>query len=88
MGAELRCPAWMVGQLGMNSSVLQGRSALGWPALVQVSELQQELVINSPAPLQLELESCQARLKQLQASCATKESTIKELRRRLEEHVR
>lgn len=56
--------------------------------LSQVSELEQELVVNSPAPLQLELDASLARVKQLQASCASKESTIKELRQRLEERVR
>ncbi|GAB4814836.1 hypothetical protein N2152v2_001882 [Parachlorella kessleri] len=54
----------------------------------KVAELEQQLVLNSPAPLQAELDACTARLKQLQASCGSKDATIRELRQRLEEHVR
>jgi hypothetical protein len=54
----------------------------------QVSELEQELVMNSPAPIQAELDACTARLKQLQAACGSKDATIKELRQRLDGHVK
>lgn len=81
-GATWLCALVYIIAIGTRSSLLPSS------ILSQVSELEQQLVLNSPAPLQLELEGCQARLKQAQASLGAREATIRELRHRLEEHVK
>ena len=55
---------------------------------LQVGELERELAARDPAPVLEELEACQARLRQSQAACGSKEAAVRELRQRLEQQTR
>jgi hypothetical protein len=55
---------------------------------LQVGELKRELATRDPAPVLEELEVCQARLRQSQATCGSKEAAVRELRQRLEQQTR
>lgn len=55
---------------------------------MQVATLERELAAQDPAPLTAELEACQARLRQAQAACASKEAAVRELRERLQQQSR
>ncbi len=57
-------------------------------AAPQVDSLEQALAAQDPAPLLAELESCQARLRQSQAACGSKDAALRELRERLEQQTR
>lgn len=55
---------------------------------LQVDGLEQALAAQDRAPLLAELEGCQARLRQAQAACGSKEAALRELRERLEQQTR
>lgn len=63
-------------------------AALTVISLLQVGELERELAACDPAPVLEELEACQARLRQSQAACGSKEAAVRELRQRLEQQTR
>lgn len=50
--------------------------------------MEQALAAQDPALLLAELEACQARLRQSQAACGSKDATVRELRERLEQQTR
>lgn len=75
------------GMLPLFSSV-SPRPSLPPLACPQVDGLEQELAQQDPVPLLGELESCQARLRQAQAACGSKEAALRELRERLEQQTR
>lgn len=53
-----------------------------------MDSLEQALAAQDPAPLLAELEACQARLRQSQAACGSKDAAVRELRERLEQQTR
>ncbi|KAL4423912.1 hypothetical protein ABPG75_001213 [Micractinium tetrahymenae] len=54
----------------------------------KVTSLERDLAAQDSAPLAAELEGCQARLRQAQAACGSKDAAVRELRERLEQQTR
>lgn len=67
---------------------MHSSSLLPFWLCVQVASLERELAAQDTAPLAAELEACQARLRQTQAACGSKEAALRELRERLEQQTR
>ena len=85
---ERQCREAAEAQLREARQTLARKSALASGLRSKIGELERQVAERDPAPLAAAQQLCQDRVQKLQAACASKDASIKELRERLEQHGR